>query len=55
MSIAAVEAGIHGTSIEDVHFHEIGAVDSIIDIAGGLRRARPAGDRASVLLPHQRG
>jgi hypothetical protein len=29
-----VEAKIHNKRIEDIHFHEIGAVDSIIDIAG---------------------
>jgi len=64
-TLAEAEAQVHGTPLEAVHFHEVGAIDSLVDVVGVcaavthlapsrlLCRVPPAG-RGTVVTAHGR-
>ncbi len=51
--IAEAEAGIHGVALDDVHFHEIGGWDSLMDVtaAGSIAAALPGVSWSVSALP----
>jgi len=36
LSLAQAEAAVHGTSVDEIHFHEVSGADTLIDIVGVL-------------------
>jgi uncharacterized protein (TIGR00299 family) protein len=55
--LAVVEADVHGLSPEDVHLHELGGVDTLVDLAGSFSLLEAAGIERLVCspLPFARG
>lgn len=55
--LAAAEADIHGLSPDDVHLHELGGVDTLVDLAGSFALLDAAGIERLVCspLPYARG
>lgn len=49
--IAEAEAKIHGTTPDLIHFHEVGALDSIVDVVGGCLALHRLGVEQVVVGP----
>ncbi|OYP32308.1 nickel pincer cofactor biosynthesis protein LarC [Rhodopirellula sp. MGV] len=49
--VAVAEAKVHGTTLQKVHFHEVGAIDSIADIVGVSIAITSLGIRSALASP----
>jgi uncharacterized protein (TIGR00299 family) protein len=50
-TLAEAEAQVHGTTVEAVHFHEVGAVDALVDVVGTVAGLAALGVRACYCGP----
>jgi uncharacterized protein (TIGR00299 family) protein len=49
--LGEVEAGIHGTTLDQVHLHELGGIDTIVDVVGTLAGLAALGVERVVVSP----
>ena len=55
LAIAEAEAKVHGTTVEEVHFHEIGAIDTIVDVVGNILSLQYLGVERIFTMPVNTG
>jgi len=53
--LGRAEARVHGCALEEVHFHEVGAVDSIVDVCGAVVVLELLGWPRAVAAPPELG
>ena len=49
--LAEAEAAVHGTTVDRIHFHEVGAVDAIVDVVGAVLGLELLGVERVICLP----
>lgn len=54
-NLAVAEAAVHATEPEKIHFHEVGAVDAIVDIVGSMIAWHLLGEPECVVSPIEVG
>jgi len=50
-ALAEAEATVHGTTVDQVHFHEVGAIDSIVDVVGTCAGLHALGISSLIATP----
>ncbi len=53
--LAEAEAAVHNRTIEHIHFHEVGALDAIVDIVGAVAGLRKLGIETIYVSPFSLG
>jgi uncharacterized protein (TIGR00299 family) protein len=49
--LAEAEARVHRTAVESIHFHEVGAMDAVIDVVGAVAGLRALGIEKIICSP----
>ena len=53
--LAEAEAAVHGSTVEKVHFHEVGAADALVDVVGTIEGLAALGIDAVYAAPPRLG